>query len=200
MVPLLVFIFVAVIAGGLFYQLSLQNEKIEDSNQQLSIQVKRIIKQVLFLRRQEFLFNKYGSRYEELTKQGLVKDLDRVKWVDGLLSIKNKLLFNELIIQFEPEIKLKRQDFKHFNLNQNIFYYTRLNIDFGMLIDSDIFKLKDDIDQNITPIYKFDKCDLKLDDKKIGGLGFNPLSSNINARCSLIVFQAKPRLLKKGSM
>jgi len=196
--PLLFVLLVLVISWGGFYELSEKSVLLHQQNQTLIFKVTQTIREIRFLQDQERLFNQYGAEYENIISKGLVKDFDRVKWTDGLLKIHDQLLLSDFVIQFEPEIKLEKNNFKHYRPAKDIFYFTKMNIQFGMVIDTDIIRLTDLMAQQISPFYMIDKCHISVDDKKIGVFDFDFTKPNFNTQCSFIVFQAKPQLLKKG--
>lgn len=156
----------------------------------------RYLQKVQFLRNQESLYQQYGDQYETLMQKGMVKDLDRVLWVDGLLKIKQQLQLAPMVIMINAEVLLESTDLKEFMIKNDIFYSTRINMSFGLQADTDLFRMLNLISSDISPHYFVEKCKLDQSFERSKNIEFNPLSGNIAGECSLIIFQSKPRLLQ----
>ena len=145
------------------------------------------------MRSQENLFIKYGAQYQGFLEDGLVNELDRVKWTDELLKTQKKLAFKDLSIQFEPEKKIIKRELKNLKMSKNIFYSSQLNITAGVHSDLDILELFKIIDQEITPLYLIKECKIVGDLNKLTKVFFNKDGALFTLKCSIILFQSKPR-------
>ena len=185
-------ILLAIVTVGIYFFASTQ----EDLNSNLNSkdrELKVILKQIRFLRSQENLFIKYGAQYQGFLEDGLVNELDRVKWTDELLKTQKKLAFKDLSIQFEPEKKIIKRELKNLKMSKNIFYSSQLNITAGVHSDLDILELFKIIDQEITPLYLIPECKIVGDLNKLTKVFFNKDGALFTLKCSIILFQSKPR-------
>lgn len=191
--PLLVFVVVIAVFGAANYFIDKVDSDINYREQMQSRELDSVLKQVLFLQRQEQLFHQYGEKYRRFLQEGLVHQQDRVKWTDELLKIKQLLVMTPFSIQFEPEKKLTKKDVKYLVIEKDIFYYTNLNVSAGLQTDLDILSLFDQISKNITPLYLVKKCKLKANREELNRAEFSPKKAVIDANCTMVLFQAKPR-------
>ena len=197
-IPLLIFLLVLASFGAINYFLGELNAEIRTASQSKTHQLDGILQQVLFLQRQEQIYQQFGEKYQQFLKEGLVNQQDRVKWTDELLKIKKNLLMSPFLIQFEPEQKLEKSNVKNLVIEKDIFYYTNLNIDAGLHTDLDILSLFDQISENITSLYLVKKCQLKANREKLTRAEFNPERAIIDAKCTIVLFQARPREFTLG--
>jgi virulence-associated protein VapD len=174
-------------------------EQDEIAYQSATQEATRLLQKVRFLRNQEALYLQYGDQYAAVLQKGLVKDFDRVAWVDGLIRVTEALQISGLKILIEPEQLIKKSDLKSQLIKKDIFYYTRINLAFGLQTDVDLLKMMDLISQEISAHFFVEKCKLEMPYDLGKQLDFNPLNGNILGECSLIVFQAKPSELKTGN-
>jgi len=189
-----IIIFIIIVMVGYFFNSAQKelNEKISVKDRSLMV----IINQVKFLRHQKDLFLKYGSKYKDFLEAGLVSELDRVKWTDGLLEIQKKLALYGFKLQFEAENKLTKKDIKYLKIFKNIFYYSRLNFSAGVYTDLDVLDILSMIDIKITPLYLVKDCSLKGDEKRFLEPVIDINNPLFRLDCSLIILQAKPRKFK----
>lgn len=194
--PGLVIIISSVVFGFSGY---FQIERLEGAEVEQDVatqKANRLLQKVSFLRNQESLFLEYGEQYESLMQKGLVQVFDRITWVDGLLGIKQKLQLVPMVIGIEPEALLASEDLSRLMIKDGIFYFTRINLSFGLQTDIDLFRMLNLIAKDISPYFYVEKCDLELPKDKLTNPAFNDLAGNMSAECSLLVFQAKPHPLE----
>ncbi len=191
-IPFLLFLSALLIFSTATYYLHTEQEKLTDEISLKDRSLSTLLKQVRFLRSQKSSFLKYGSRYQAFIKEGLVTELDRVKWTDELFKIQKKLGLYNLNIQFEAEKKLTKKEAEYLKLTKNIFFYSRLNITAGVYSDLDVLKIMSLINTEITPLYIVKECTLSGEANKF----FNPIFEKskplIQLSCSIILFQSKP--------
>lgn len=194
--PLIVLAVILVVFFGVNHFFSGIEQQLSQQTRSKTGQLNSILNQVRFLEHQQHLFERFGEKYKNFLKDGLVYRQDRVKWTDELLKIKQNLVLFPFSIQFEPEKKLTKENASNLVMEKDIFYSTNLNMNFGLHSDLDIVLLFDEIMTRITSFYLIKGCDLKADITKLEEVKFDPASPNINANCTIVLFQVKPREFK----
>ena len=198
-IPSGVLLLIILVSVGLSYLLFDMKRELKKENVQLQSSAKDLIQKVQFLRRQQDLYHLYGKEYEDYIKEKkMVKGIDKVKWIDELFKIKQKLVAVPFVIQFEPERKIDKSFFSFYPLTRDIFYYTRMNLDASLQTDYDLIILNEMVTKNISPLFLLESCQIGMYKITFNNLAFNPEKGNVNVRCSFLVFQAKPRLLEEG--
>lgn len=148
--------------------------------------------QVNFLQQQVRLYQEYGSKYQELVEKGLVKKQDRVFWTDSLIKLKEQYIIPELRFSFSPEKPLQSEQFKSINIPDGMFYYSDVKLEMSLQHEGDLFRLLESINENISPLYLVQGCDLNT--KNSGhntNLNFALTDGNITTSCSLVAFHAR---------
>lgn len=194
--PALILLVLLLVFGGLAFGLLNYQESLEQDNQVTEHQLRNLLKQVRFLRTQEQLFQVYGKKYQAYLNEGLVYQQDRVKWTDELLKIKAQLNLVPFNFQFDAEQELTTKSVAHLQLEKNIFYYTQLHLDMGLMSDLDLLTVLDKIRENITPLFLVKGCEMSAHSEAIQKPKFTPNHSLFDAKCTLILFQAKPTPFK----
>lgn len=195
-IPLIIFIIVIVVIGGAIYSLTLIKEDLMSEIHIKDRALKTTLKQVRFLRFQEEVYLKYGSKYQSSLLAGLVNELDRVKWTDELLKIQDKLLLHDFRIQFEAEQKMSQENVSNLSLSKDIFFYSRLNISTGTHSDLYVIDMFSLIDEMITPLYLIESCKLAGIVNRLENIKFIEDKPLFNLDCTMILFQSKPRKFK----
>lgn len=196
LVPIIMVVVFTLVLGGAYVDQSLKQEEAERKNRQLKAQVNNLLQKVRFLRKQEALYNEYGEKYLEVTGNGLVQDFDRVKWVDGLLHLKKDLIISPFNMQYEPEQKLEQVHFKNYKMVKDIFYFTRVNLNLGFQSDLDLIRFNDRMSTSISSLYMPEKCRVEIAPEYLTNVSFVPDKGSLEANCSYIVFQAKPKAIQ----
>lgn len=194
--PLLFLVIAISVLGSGNWLLNLQKEQLLETERQQKSQLNNLIRQVKFLRVQEQLFLKYGDKYQQLMQYGLVHQQNRVQWVDVLLDIQQALMMQPFMIQFEPEQKLMRDQLKGFEINKDIFYYTRLNIQAGLHSDADLQRLIHRLSEEITPLFLVESCTLSKLPTRRGDAVFMVGKANLLLECAILLLEAKPNPFK----
>lgn len=194
--PLIYLVISVTVLGGTNYLLIMQKQQLLVAELQQKSQLNNLIRQVTFLREQEQLFLKYGDKYQQLMKYGLVHQQNRVKWVDSLIAIQQSLLMHPFKIQFEPEQLLSRDRLESFMMNKDIFYYTRLNIQAGLHSDADLQRLIKRLSEEITPLFIVESCQLSKLPTTRGEKLFSAQRANILLECAILLLEAKPNAFK----
>ena len=194
--PLINLVISVTVLGGTNYLLMMQKQQLLAAERQQKSQLNNLIRQVTFLREQEQLFLKYGDKYQQLMKYGLVHQQNRVKWVDSLIDIQQSLLMHPFKIQFEPEQLLSRDRLESFMMNKDIFYYTRLNIQAGLHSDADLHRLIKRLSEEITPLFIVESCQLSKLPTTRGEKLFSAQRANILLECAILLLEAKPNAFK----
>lgn len=194
--PLIYFVLAAVLLGGANTLLSFQKQQMLTEQNAQKTQLRKLMRQVAFLRVQEQLFIKYGDKYQQLMQYGLVHQQNRVKWVDVLLDIQESLVMHPFTIQFEPEQILGRDRLQHFVIEKDIFYYTRLNLRAGLHSDLDFQRLIKRLSEEITPLFMVESCQLsKLPAGRSETL-FIAEKPKLSLECAILLLEAKPNPFK----
>lgn len=191
-IPFLLFLSALLIFSTAIYHLYTEQEKLINNVSLKDRSLTTLLNQVRFLRSQKSSFLKYGSRYQAFIKEGLVTELDRVKWTDELFKIQKKLGLHNLNIQFEAERKLTKKEVKSLNISKDIFFYSRLNIRVGVYSDLDVLKVMSLINAEITPLYIVKECSLSGEANEFFKPKFKKNKPLIQLSCSIILFQSKP--------
>lgn len=194
--PLILWVVSVSVLGGGNWLLHLQKEQLLEVEHQQKSQLNNLIRQVRFLRVQEQLFLKYGDKYQQLMQYGLVHQQNRVQWVDVLLDIQQSLMMQPFMIQFEPEQKLARDQLEGFEIQKDIFYYTRLNIRAGLHSDADLQRLIHRLSEEITPLFLVESCTLSKLPIRRGGAIFMVGKANLLLECAILLLEAKPNPFK----
>lgn len=194
--PAIYFMLAAVLLGSANTLLFMQKQQMELAQNTQKLQLKKLIRQVEFLRIQEQLFLKYGDKYQQLMQYGLVHQQNRVKWVDALLDIQKSLVMHPFTIQFEPEQLLERDRLQQFVIDKDIFYYTRLNLRAGLHSDLDFQRLMQRLSEDITPLFMVESCELsKLPAGRSETL-FIAEKPKLFLECAILLLEAKPNPFK----
>ncbi|VAW46194.1 hypothetical protein MNBD_GAMMA03-1182 [hydrothermal vent metagenome] len=152
---------------------------------------------VLFLQQQLRLYRQYGDKYEELLKQGLVEQLDRVFWIDSLIKLSGQYLIPSLKFSFSAEKPLTSALFANIEIPNRVFYYSRLKLDMSLQHEEDLIRVFEAISQNISPFYLVESCKTEMiDDNAYVEANFNLLKGNLITDCSLIVFSTHSTVQK----
>ncbi|WP_024851522.1 hypothetical protein [Hydrogenovibrio kuenenii] len=179
--------------GGLNYGLFQYQKGLQHDNNLSERHLKNLLKQIKFLRSQAQLFHSYGEKYQTFLNEGLVYQQDRVKWTDELLKIKTQLNLVPFNFQFDAERQLVKSDVAHLKLNKNIFYYTQLHLTMGLVSDLDLLRVLERIHKHITPLFLVKGCEIIAHNEVLQKPKFTPNTSLFDAKCTLILFQAKPK-------
>jgi hypothetical protein len=154
--------------------------------------------QVRFLQQQVKLYEQYGEKYEELIKKGLVKKQDRVFWTDSLLSLTDEYLIPNLKFSFSAEKALSSGQFSHIKVPNNLFFFSRVELNMDLQHEEDLLRVFETISQKISPLYLVESCKIKLNDSDYEvNANFDLLKGNVSTNCSLIVFHTHPSNSKK---
>lgn len=191
--PALVLLLLLLGFGGLNYGLLEYQRTLKQENLLTERQLNNLLKQVRFLRTQEQLFRSYGDKYQAYLNQGLVNQQDRVKWTDELLKIKTELNLVPFNFQFDAERQLSKEDVTHLRLDKDIFYYTQLHLTMGLMSDLDLLTVLEKIRKHITPMFLVKNCEMTAHNDALQKPKFSPIRSLFDAKCTLILFQAKPK-------
>lgn len=194
--PVGVFLVIGVLFVAIDYGFTYQVNKTQQQLKTQTAALDNIMRQVKFLRYQEQLYLTYGDKYQQLISHGLIHRQDRVRWTDILLSIQKELALKPFQFQYEPEQKLTQTYLEQIKIKKDIFYFTRLNITVGLHTDLDILRLIDAIAEKITPLFVVEKCHMGVTLNHLESPKFNPDNGMINAKCSFILFEAKPNPFK----
>ena len=152
---------------------------------------------VRFLQRQLMLYRQYGDKYEELIKQGLVEQLDRVFWTDALVKLSEQYIIPSLKFTFSAEKPLTSALFTNITIPNRVFYYSRVNLNMSLQHEEDLLRVFETISQNISPFYLVESCKTKLINGKAHvEANFNLLKGNVIADCTLIVFNTHSTVQK----
>ncbi len=191
---LLIFIIIIVLFITMGYFFKLNQQQLTDNMSLKENELNAELSAIIFLQNQKRLFLNYGERYKKLLYGNLISEKDRVKWVDSLLIIQEKLVLHDFRVQFGPQHKLSPQGFlKYLIPTKDIFYYSKLNILAGIHSDLDVIKLFYLIDTMISPLYLVNNCNLETIRDDMLDIGFEVNRPLFNLDCSLILFQAEPR-------
>lgn len=179
--------------GGLNYGLLQYQQDLQQNNDLSERHLKNLLKQIKFLRTQAQLFRSYGAKYQSYLNEGLVYQQDRVKWTDELLKIKTQLNLVPFNFQFDAEKQLEKNDVTQLKLEKNIFYYTQLHLTIGLMSDVDLLRVLERIHKYITPLFLVKGCEIIAHNDALQKPKFTPNSALFDAKCTLILFQAKPK-------
>lgn len=194
--PLIYFLVALVLLGGGNALLSWQKQQMLTEQNAQKTQLKKLMRQVDFLRVQEQLFLKYGDKYQQLMQYGLVHQQNRVKWVDILLDIQQSLVMHPFSIQFEPEELLQRDRLQYFKIDKDIFYYTRLNLRAGLHSDLDFQRLIQRLSDEITPLFMVESCRLSKMPAGRSETLFIAEKPKLFLECGILLLEAKPKPFK----
>jgi hypothetical protein len=154
--------------------------------------------QVRFLQQQVRLYEQYGEKYEELIKKGLVKKQDRVFWTDSLIRLTDEYLIPNLKFSFSAEKVLSSGQFSHIKVPNNLFFFSRVELNMDLQHEEDLLRVFETISQKISPLYLVESCKIKLNDSDYEvNANFDLLKGNVSTNCSLIVFHTHPSNSKK---
>ena len=146
---------------------------------------------VRFLQQQLRLYRQYGDKYEELVKQGLIEQLDRVFWTDSLVKLSEQYIIPSLKFTFSAEKPLTSALFTHIEIPNRVFYYSRLKLNMSLQHEEDLIRVFETISKDISPFYLVESCKTKLINGRAHvDANFNLLKGNLIADCSLIVFNS----------
>ncbi len=151
--------------------------------------LKGLQNEVRFLQRQLTLYQKYGDKYQELIKKGLVKQQDRVFWTDALIRLSEQYLIPSLKFRFLAEQPLTSGMFSSIKLPNRVFFFSRLTLTMNLQHEEDLMRIFETISQDISPFYLVENCKTKLLNNRADvQANFDLVRGNVLAECSLIVF------------
>ncbi len=152
--------------------------------------------EVRFLQRQLMLYQKYGDKYQELVKKGLVKKQDRVFWTDSLIRLSESYLIPNLKFDLSAEKPLNSSQFAKIKVPNRVFFYSRLKLRMNLQHEEDLLRVFETISQKISPLYLVESCKTHVlsSSKHDIQADFNLMSGNVAADCTLILFHTHTTL------
>jgi len=185
----IVFLVLSALLGGAWYAYGEIKKELQVQEKPKTQKLKNLQGEVHFLQRQLTLYQKYGEKYQELIKKGLVKQQDRVFWTDSLISLSEQYLIPSFKFNFSAEQPLTSGLFSSIKIPNRVFYFSRLTLTMSLQHEEDLMRIFEEISQNISPFYLVESCKIKLfnDDVDVQ-VNFDLVKGNVSASCSLIVF------------
>ena len=197
--PLIVLVLLLLVLGGVFYGASQFETTLNQRQMETKDRLDSLMRQVLFLREQYQLSQQYGERYQQLIKEGLSKEQDRVRWTDLLLQEKPLRWIHPITVQFEPQKLVQGNDLSLLKANAPIFYQTQVNLVMNTPLDTDVFSVLEDIEQHISPFFLLKSCSIQQqrDQNNVKlKMAFNKSNNAFEVNCALVLFNSKPRPFK----
>ncbi|MBN2864504.1 MAG: hypothetical protein JXK16_00710 [Thiotrichales bacterium] len=197
--PVLILLALAVIAAGAWYILTEEQKSFQKVENQKVRALNGLISQVNFLRMQVKLYAEYGDKYKELVRQGVVKQQDRVFWVDSMVQMQQSLVMPEFNFSFTPEASLTSERFEKIPIAPRpIFFFSRLTVKMGLQHEGDLLTFINAMNTRVSPMYLVESCKTEFQVKEVEkaeSMNFNPDKGNIRAECSFIVFHSHAQLV-----
>jgi len=185
----IVFIVLSALLAGAWYAYGEIKKELQAQEKPKVQKLESLQSEVRFLQRQLTLYQKYGEKYQELIKKGLVKQQDRVFWTDSLISLSEQYLTPSLKFNFSAEQPLTSAQFSRIEIPNRVFYFSRLTLTMSLQHEEDLMRVFETISQNISPFYLVENCKTKLFNGSADvQANFDLLKGNVLANCSLIVF------------
>lgn len=183
------FIVLSALFAGAWYGYGEIEKELQAQEKPKVQKLKGLQNEVRFLQRQLTLYQKYGDKYQELIKKGLVKQQDRVFWTDSLIRLSEQYLIPSLKFRFLAEQPLTSGMFSRIKLPNRVFFFSRLTLTMNLQHEEDLMRVFETISQDISPFYLVENCKTKLLNNRADvQANFNLVKGNVLADCSLIVF------------
>jgi len=184
-----VFILLSLLCAAAWYAYGEIAKELQAQEKPKIQKLEKLQSEVQFLQRQLTLYQKYGDKYQELIKKGLVKQQDRVFWTDSLISLSEQYLVPSLKFNFSAEQPLTSGLFSRIKIPNRVFYFSRLSLTMSLQHEEDLMRIFETISQNISPFYLVESCKTKLFNGNVDvQANFDLVKGNVLANCSLIVF------------
>ena len=168
---------------------NVENHTVRDLNSLMS--------QVDFLRSQVKLYRLYGNKYKDLVRKGIVKNQDRVFWVDSMIQMQQSLVMPAFTFNFSPEVALSSDHFNAVRIEKPPFNFSRLTIKMRLQHEGDLLTFLDAINERVSPLYLLERCRSERAQKSFSEkeqVSFNVQKGNINVDCSLVIFHSHSQL------
>lgn len=183
------FIVLSALFAGAWYGYGEIEKELQAQEKPKIQKLKGLQNEVRFLQRQLTLYQKYGDKYQELIKKGLVKQQDRVFWTDSLIRLSEQYLIPSLKFRFLAEQPLTSGMFARIKLPNRVFFFSRLTLTMNLQHEEDLMRIFETISQDISPFYLVENCKTKLLNGRADvQANFDLVKGNVLADCSLIVF------------
>ncbi len=183
------FIVLSAVFAGAWYGYGEIEKELQAQEKPKIQKLKGLQNEVRFLQRQLTLYQKYGDKYQELIKKGLVKQQDRVFWTDSLIRLSEQYLIPSLKFRFLAEQPLTSGMFSRIKLPNRVFFFSRLTLTMNLQHEEDLMRVFETISQDISPFYLVENCKTKLlNNRAYVQANFDLIKGNVLADCSLIVF------------
>lgn len=185
----IVFVVLSALFAGAWYGYGEIEKELQAKEKPKVQKLKGLQNEVRFLQRQLTLYQKYGDKYQELIKKGLVKQQDRVFWTDSLIRLSEQYLIPSLKFRFLAEQPLTSGMFSRIKLPNRVFFFSRLTLTMNLQHEEDLMRVFETISQDISPFYLVENCKTKLLNNRADvQANFDLIKGNVLADCSLIVF------------
>lgn len=184
-----VFVILSIFLAGAWYAYGEIEKELQAQEKPKIQKLKALQNEVRFLQRQLTLYQKYGDKYQELIKKGLVKQQDRVFWTDSLIALSEQYLIPSLKFRFSAEQPLTSGLFSRIKIPNRVFFFSRLTLTMSLQHEEDLMRVFETISQDISPFYLVESCKTKLFNTRADvQANFDLVKGNVLANCSLIVF------------
>lgn len=185
----IIFLILSVLLGGAWYAYGEITKELQVQEKPKVQKLKGLQNEVRFLQRQLTLYQKYGDKYQELVKKGLVKQQDRVFWTDSLIELSNQYLIPSLKFRFSAEQSLTSGQFSRIKIPNRVFYFSRLTLTMSLQHEEDLMRVFETISQKISPFYLVESCKTRLLNGRVDvQTNFDLVKGNVSSDCSLVVF------------
>jgi len=191
---LIVLVILVAILVGAWYGYSEVEKELKVQERPKIQELNSLQSQVRFLQQQVELYERYGEKYQELIKKGLVKEQDRVFWSDSLINLMDEYIIPKLTFSFSAEKPLSNAQFTKIKIPSGKFFYSRLVVTMNLQHEEDLIRVFESISQKISPLYLVESCNTKLlNSEHEVDANFDLVNGNVAVNCSLIIFHIHPK-------
>lgn len=151
----------------------------------------RLTRQINTLRIQATLHVEYGERYKTLVQEGVIRQQNRVLWVDSMVNLQRSLVMPEFNFKFSPETELGSEHFNTIKIDKAVYQFSRLELKMDLQHEADLLSFLNAFSHQVTPLFLLERCHTEVKAKTLeqrAEISFNPKNANIKVDCALTVF------------
>ena len=188
---ILVFSILVTLVASIWLFIGKQNEIYQRLESQKLSELKGLENQIKTLRTQATLYEEYSERHSALIQEGIVRQQDRVLWVDAMVKLQHTLVMPTFNFKFSPQTVLSDEHLRTIKLNKPVFNFSRLELKMGLQHEADLLTFLEAFNKYVTPLYLLERCQAEAQSNLFENreqIEFDPKRANIKVDCVLIVF------------
>ena len=154
----LVFSVLVILVASIWLFIGKQDEIYQRLESQKFSELKGLKNQIKTLRIQATMYEEYSERYSALIQEGIVRQQDRVLWVDTMVKLQHTLVMPTFNFKFSPQTVLSDEHLRTIKVNKPVFNFSRLELKMGLQHEADLLTFLEAFNKHVTPLYLLERC------------------------------------------